>query len=74
MYKPVSMATRRALCKKFKMQCYWEGKENEFDLRGTRGVRLEAPPFMTSAKRLAEGAGECLFSSIYYLLCGRESG
>ena len=73
MYKPVSMDTRKALCRKFNMHCHWEGKESDFELRYTSGILLEAPPYRESTRDVAEVGGECLFSSVYFLLCGKQS-
>ena len=72
MYKPVSMDTRRALCRKFSMQCYWEGKESDFELRYTSGIQLEAPPFRTSAKDLAEGGGNASSPVFTIYFAGRS--
>ena len=71
-YVPLTMTRRIELCEKFGYTCLWE------PLSTTRttetSVVLTSPGQKEPLGNLAEVGGECFFSSIYYLLCGRKSG
>ena len=72
---PVPLHTRVALCNRFQIECKWGGKDVHFNSRWNNyGVELGVPPMKPVRADLAEVGGECVFSSIYYLLCGKKSG
>ena len=72
MYLSVSLERRVELCSQFDYTCVWE------PLSSSRSrvvpVILEEPGRKEPLGALAEVGGECFFSSVYYLLCGRKSG
>ena len=71
-YKCVSLERRIELCKMFDYTCSWEPLGSSRS--GEIVMELSEPEKKEPMGVLAEVGGECFFSSVYYLLCGRKSG
>ena len=71
-YLSVSLERRIELCSQFDYTCVWEPLSSSRS--GEVPVILEEPGRKEPLGVLAEVGGECFFSSVYYLLCGRKSG
>ena len=68
----MSIARRRELCTQMGYTCQWE--EATSSRTGETTFELNSPLKREPIGKLAEVAGECFFSSVYYLLVGKKSG
>ena len=71
MYLSVPLGKRVELCQRFGYTCMWERQTRT---TGSVPIELGEPSRKEPMGELAEVGGECFFSSVYYLLCGRKSG